>query len=53
MRATLRHRDVEWADSLLNLWLKQLAPDTIKGLMEVLPVERGEAFILELMQSNR
>lgn len=53
MRATLRHRDVDWADALLNIWPKQLDPETIKGLMEVLPVERGEAFILELLQSNR
>jgi hypothetical protein len=49
--ATQRHRDVEWAEALLDAWP---APDTVmESLVEVLPVEQREALALRLLRSKR
>jgi len=50
--AARRHRDVEWAEALLTASMSKSTKIDTDGLMDVLPPERRESFILDILRSN-
>jgi hypothetical protein len=53
VRATNRHQDADWAAALLGEWSKRLGDGVVSMLLNALPFERREAFVLQQLAAGR
>lgn len=51
-RAAQRHQDIAWAEALLAEWPKRIGDGIIVSLLEILPDDHREAFILQQLQTS-